>query len=802
MAELDIVVRTQEAADAVRRLREEMQQLGFQAKDTAGKTETSLASPSLLGRIKALDGQFGALKATLAGFAGLAVVGTISSIARAAIDAGRELDSLATRADRLGISIETLQELEFAGTLEDVDPEQLTLGLQRLSIAIDEAAQGEKEAAETFRELGVSVRDVNGNLRPTEGVLRDVADALEETADPARRLALGAELFTARGLGMLNVLRGGSAGLDEFARKARDTGAVIDENLVRRAGDTADEFDTAAKVIDLQFKSAIVEALPAITLMTGALADMAKWIGEVVDGFRDIENQSTTNLRTRADEIREQLGRFEAGQLRPREAIDPGASRAELRQIENTLIGRELDRRFPQDPSAFGGGVAGPVIDVAAAEREAKAAEELAERQAELNTQIEREVELLRADDQLTRELIEAKHRFADAQEVAQGNTELLANAAERLRLEEEAAFAGAAERAAEKRNELLEEGRRLYEAILTPLEVYQRTLAEIAELEAQGGLSPDQAGRLRDRAAEDSAESIIADTDRRSRPETTEDVLLARAANEYAEAIERVTQALREQRITQEEANAQLDTAADRYLELKDAAREAQEEEERFREALDRTQDALSGGLQQVFTDLITGSKDAGDAFKEFAARAVAAVLELIFQMTALKALQDSLGGGGGGSGASFGVTFLKGFLGGLFGGGTGIQAGGYGSGSGLFGGAAAEGGLVLPRPGGVPVLTAEAGSAELLLPLQDPRAMRMLRDSLGGSGAGAITVNITNQGAPLAVDSTRTRQTERGVELDVAVRNYMLDEMDRGGPVARSMGRRFRAQPPRSQV
>ncbi len=62
------------------------------------------------------------------------------------------------------------------------------------------------------------------------------------------------------------------------------------------------------------------------------------------------------------------------------------------------------------------------------------------------------------------------------------------------------------------------------------------------------------------------------------------------------------------------------------------------------------------------------------------------------------------------------------------------------------------AEGGLVLPRPGGVQATLAEAGRAELVIPLDDPRAA----SAAGGIGG----VQVSFEGATLIVDSEETAE------------------------------------------
>lgn len=95
------------------------------------------------------------------------------------------------------------------------------------------------------------------------------------------------------------------------------------------------------------------------------------------------------------------------------------------------------------------------------------------------------------------------------------------------------------------------------------------------------------------------------------------------------------------------------------------------------------------------------------------------------------------------------------------------------------------AEGGIVMPRSGGVTATVAEAGSPEAVIPLKGSKAKRMLGDALGGGGSN-ITVQISGQF--LEADSTKWQRL---------VREYLVPEIRRftdispKGPFTRRRGR-----------
>src|SRR3546814_12756762 len=94
--------------------------------------------------------------------------------------------------------------------------------------------------ADTFGRLGVRVRDANGQVRSTEAVFRDVAEALSRVPSQAERVSIANRLMGESGARLLPILSQGARGLDEFARQARDAGAVLDAEMIAQADAASD----------------------------------------------------------------------------------------------------------------------------------------------------------------------------------------------------------------------------------------------------------------------------------------------------------------------------------------------------------------------------------------------------------------------------------------------------------------------------------------------------------------------------------------------------------------------------------
>lgn len=156
--------------------------------------------------------------------------GALFATAKGAADAG---DNALKMSQRVGVGIEKLQELMYAGKLADVSNEQLGTGLKILNKNIEGAASGSKELAKDFGKVGVSVKNTDGTLRSADEVLYDLADRFQNMPDGAQKTATAMALLGKSGSDMIPLLNGGSKALRDAADEAREFGLVIDADSAK-----------------------------------------------------------------------------------------------------------------------------------------------------------------------------------------------------------------------------------------------------------------------------------------------------------------------------------------------------------------------------------------------------------------------------------------------------------------------------------------------------------------------------------------------------------------------------------------
>jgi len=165
--------------------------------------------------------------------AGLGVglsAGALVGFVRTAVDAA---DNLGKMAQRVGVTVEALSELEYAGKLADVSTEQLGDGLRKLAVNLQGARSGSKELQAAFQSVGIAQAEL-GSLGADQALAR-IADAFSSAEDGAGKTAIAVKLLGRAGSDFIPLLNQGSAGLRSAADEARRFGLVVSNDTARAA---------------------------------------------------------------------------------------------------------------------------------------------------------------------------------------------------------------------------------------------------------------------------------------------------------------------------------------------------------------------------------------------------------------------------------------------------------------------------------------------------------------------------------------------------------------------------------------
>ena len=182
----------------------------------------------------------------------------------------QQIDELAKQSGMLGLTVNQLQQLQFAASQTGVTTAELNKGLERFSRSISEASTGIGVGKRSFEALGITLAKSDGSLKSTDELLAEVADRFSQIKDPADRVRIAVDLFGRAGAGMVNTLRDGSAGLkalgDDFnAVTIQLTGPQA--AAVEEANDLFDKLGRVFASIGQQITAFLMPALASVAEM-------------------------------------------------------------------------------------------------------------------------------------------------------------------------------------------------------------------------------------------------------------------------------------------------------------------------------------------------------------------------------------------------------------------------------------------------------------------------------------------------------------------------------------------------------
>lgn len=172
------------------------------------------------------------------------------------------IDNLAKTADKLGVTTEALAGLRHAAELSGVSAQTFDKALQNMGVQIANAARGSGLAVRALSDLGLESESLT--KLPLDQQMQAVAKAMQNVESHSDKVRIAYELFGARGVGVLNMMKDGGEAMASMAEEAQTLGiglSRIDAAQVEAANDSV----TRAKGVFEGFGNQITVALsPAI----------------------------------------------------------------------------------------------------------------------------------------------------------------------------------------------------------------------------------------------------------------------------------------------------------------------------------------------------------------------------------------------------------------------------------------------------------------------------------------------------------------------------------------------------------
>lgn len=305
------------------------------------------------------------------GLAAAAGLGALALAAHQTVAAMQFADELGDTANKLHITTDALQEYRYALRLAGGEEKEADEALGSFSVTLGKAQEGLPKALKGFQALGFTRAQIDSFKTVEEG-LTAVTTRIAGLKSDVQKDAITDQL----GLkGLAPLINEGVAEMAKLRQEAHEVGIVMSDDLIKRAGEANDKYETLSKVVDVQLKSAFVDLAPVLVGLLGLAADLAKEFADIASNFQAIQNRSTEALRRKRDQLKEGIEGDRSTAFLPGGKEYIAHRQAKLDKINAELARREAEAKAnpPAKPSGGTG-----LIDVSGAASAAREARERA----------------------------------------------------------------------------------------------------------------------------------------------------------------------------------------------------------------------------------------------------------------------------------------------------------------------------------------------------------------------------------------------------------------------------------------
>lgn len=261
--------------------------------------------------------------------AGALSLGAVGAAVQSVVN---HMDELGKAAQKIGIPVEELSKLEYAGKLADVTLEDLTATLAKFSKNIAEvAAGGQNDAGKALAAIGVSATDAQGRLLPTTQIISDIAEEFSVMRDGANKTALAIALFGKSGANLIPLLNGGRDAIASAGKELERFGGVVTAEASQQAQDYNDNITRLQTAFSSLLQTAITPILPKLIELTQSFIELAKtglpikqWVDNTIAFFEELKPFIETT-RKEIDLLTEGLQYLGLVGKKPLEINIPGA---------------------------------------------------------------------------------------------------------------------------------------------------------------------------------------------------------------------------------------------------------------------------------------------------------------------------------------------------------------------------------------------------------------------------------------------------------------------------------------------
>lgn len=217
----------------------------------------------------------------------------------------KEFGDISDAAKASGLDAEYFQGVAHAASLSGVSFEQLAGSLAAFNRGAGQAESGTGRMAAQLAKLNPELLRNIQNAKTQEERVRLAADAINAAGSASQKAALSVALFGESGTKLVDAFNGGAAAIDAAVASAKAMGLVVDRELIASADELGDQFETASKILDLQFKQALVGLAPILIGTADLVGGVVMAVRGLIEQFSALDSRSTSSLEGRLAQIKE-----------------------------------------------------------------------------------------------------------------------------------------------------------------------------------------------------------------------------------------------------------------------------------------------------------------------------------------------------------------------------------------------------------------------------------------------------------------------------------------------------------------
>lgn len=182
-------------------------------------------------------------------------------------------DNIDKMSQKIGISREAYQELDFICSQSGTSVDNLRAGMKTLTSVMDKTREGTSSTATALEDLGIAVTNSDGSYRDNEEVMWESFAALTKLEDQTEKERLAVELFGKAGTELLPMLNGSADSIDSMRQQAHDLGLVLSDDAVDSSVKFTDTIDQLTRSFTAAKNNLGAAFLPMVQKFAAKLLD-------------------------------------------------------------------------------------------------------------------------------------------------------------------------------------------------------------------------------------------------------------------------------------------------------------------------------------------------------------------------------------------------------------------------------------------------------------------------------------------------------------------------------------------------